>query len=250
MASKPISAALFKLVFLAGLLLLSLSCRMTEPSAQESPIICITFDDGSSTVYTNALPLLQNYGYSATVFINSGTINTGNNMSVSQLQSLKQQYGWEVGGHSLNHEHLGQLNLEAAASSISRDFQNLTAWDLNPKSFALPYGECPHEYYPLITAYYSIIRGSSDFPLIQPIDPLNLSYTSYQSSWDVSQISARITRGIIDHEDLIILGFHTVHPDVSISGINCSPQTFSMILDFIHSRGLRVMTISQAISSL
>lgn len=230
--------------------LLMISCRAFEPDGQDSPIICITFDDGSATVYEQALPLLQDYGFPATVYVNTGTISTPDHLSVSQLQALKNDNGWEVGGHSLNHEHMSLLNLEEASNSIGHDYQNLVDWGLDPVSFALPYGECPHEYYPLITSYYDIIRGSSDFPLIHPIDPLYLSYTSYQSSWGANKVSARITRGIVDQEDLIILGFHSMSPNAGVSGINCDPQTFSEILSFIRARSLRVMTVSDAIRSL
>ena len=226
-----------------------ISCRLTETINQESPIICFSFDDGSDTVFHNALPLLRQYHYPATVYVNSGRIGSPNHLSVSQLQAIKEE-GWELGGHSLNHEHLSQLSYEQASQAIAADYQNLVDWGLNPRSFALPYGECPHEYYPIITRYYDIIRGSSDFPLQSPIDPLRLSYTSFQSDWDITQISARITQGIINHEDLIILGFHTIDPDNTISGINCDPQTFSQIISYIESRDIRVMTVSQALAAL
>lgn len=248
MEFKPAYIAPFKLLaLLFGLF--SLSCRFTGTGAQESPIICISFDDGSATVFNNAYPLLIEKSFPATVYVNTGRIGKADYMTVSQLQSLRGA-GWEVGGHSLNHEHLGDLSYAEAAETIAQDYYNLQGWGLDPRSFALPYGECPHEYYPLITEFYQIIRSSSDFPLHSPIDPLRLSYTSFQSSWGLSQISARITRGIIDHEDLIILGFHSLYSEDSVSNINCDPQTFAMIIAYLESRDLRVMTISQAIQTL
>ena len=68
------------------------------------PVI-LTFDDGSETVYSTALPLMQRYGFTGTSFIVYNYIGILRYMSADEIKVLY-SVGWEIGSHSLSHTDL------------------------------------------------------------------------------------------------------------------------------------------------
>jgi peptidoglycan/xylan/chitin deacetylase (PgdA/CDA1 family) len=90
---------------------------------------CLTFDDGYEDFYLNALPLLQQYGASATVFVVTDYIGSTNRwdavyglppiplLSRSQILDLDSQ-GVEMGSHTLSHRRLTSLRPEERAREI------------------------------------------------------------------------------------------------------------------------------------
>jgi peptidoglycan/xylan/chitin deacetylase (PgdA/CDA1 family) len=65
--------------------------------------VIITLDDGYSSIYEIAYPILKKYGFTATLFIYTDFI--GNSKSAMTWDELKQMKadGFEVGSHSLSH---------------------------------------------------------------------------------------------------------------------------------------------------
>ena len=68
------------------------------------PII-LTFDDGSETTYTNALPIMQKYDFIGTSYIVYNYVGIRNYMNADQIRSLYAS-GWEIGSHGLSHTDL------------------------------------------------------------------------------------------------------------------------------------------------
>jgi peptidoglycan/xylan/chitin deacetylase (PgdA/CDA1 family) len=68
------------------------------------PVI-ITFDDGSETIYTNALPIMQKYNFTGTAYIVYNYLGTQHYMNPDQIRGLYAS-GWEIGSHSLSHVDL------------------------------------------------------------------------------------------------------------------------------------------------
>ncbi len=71
------------------------------------PII-ITFDDGDASVYMNAFPIMQKYGFTGVAYIVYYYMNTDGYMTSEQLKQLAAA-GWEIGSHSLTHKNLQQF---------------------------------------------------------------------------------------------------------------------------------------------
>ena len=68
------------------------------------PII-LTFDDGSETTYTTALPIMQRYDFTGTSYIVYNYVGILNYMNVDQIHALYAS-GWEIGSHGLSHTDL------------------------------------------------------------------------------------------------------------------------------------------------
>lgn len=76
------------------------------------PII-ITFDDANLDNYTNAFPIMQEYGFTGVLYVPYAYVGTPNYLNVDQIHEMAAA-GWEVGSHSFNHL-TNFLSLEPAA---------------------------------------------------------------------------------------------------------------------------------------
>lgn len=101
--------------------------------------ILITFDDGSETVYNNALPVMQNYGFTGTVYIVHNFIGAGLHMDRNQIRELH-NLGWEIGSHGVNHFDLTSRPGKQE-EEIVKSRQRLESYlDVPVLSFAYPFG--------------------------------------------------------------------------------------------------------------
>jgi peptidoglycan/xylan/chitin deacetylase (PgdA/CDA1 family) len=115
-------------------------------------VAVITFDDGFRNVYENALPVLQEHGFTATNFFVANQVGGRNEwdipigiapapcMSPEQLREWA-ALGHEVGAHTLDHVHLPDVSLDEARRQISQSqvvLQDILGAPVT--SFAYPYG--------------------------------------------------------------------------------------------------------------
>jgi len=123
-----------------------------ELNLPRKPII-ITFDDAYLDVYTNAFPILQEFGMKAVVFalgnreIKENTwdrplgLPTAPLLSDQELVELHTA-GFEIGAHSMNHTRLTTLSEDKAWEEISRSRMVLEIIINSPvRSFSYPYGD-------------------------------------------------------------------------------------------------------------
>ena len=64
--------------------------------------LALQFDDGWHSWVTEIAPLVKDHGGVATVFVNNKYIADGR-ITLDELRSLQNDYGWEVGTHTANH---------------------------------------------------------------------------------------------------------------------------------------------------
>jgi len=77
--------------------------RDREPLPPQ-PIV-ISMDDGYRTVYTAARPLLQKYGFTASLFVQSGRAENSGFLSWEHMRVLRDE-GYYLGSHSIDHPDL------------------------------------------------------------------------------------------------------------------------------------------------
>lgn len=71
--------------------------------------IAITFDDGYVDNYTNAYPVLKEFGFKATIFVITCTVDKDSSyLTSSQLKELESN-GIQIEGHTVNHDELSKL---------------------------------------------------------------------------------------------------------------------------------------------
>ncbi|HRI22099.1 MAG TPA: polysaccharide deacetylase family protein [Panacibacter sp.] len=105
----------------------------------EKPVM-LTFDDGTGSQYSNALPLLNKANYKAVFFIMTVTLNHNGYMSNNQIKTLAQQ-GHIIGCHTWDHHRVTEFKEQDWDKQILKpavQLQNITGRPV--KYFAYPYG--------------------------------------------------------------------------------------------------------------
>lgn len=103
--------------------------------------VLLTFDDESLAFYTETFPLLQKYGFLATVFVVVDRIDQPGLMNWQQLRQLQAE-GIEVGSHSLSHRPLTGLSITEVVQEAARSRAVLSQELGKPvRSFAYPHGD-------------------------------------------------------------------------------------------------------------
>jgi peptidoglycan/xylan/chitin deacetylase (PgdA/CDA1 family) len=101
----------------------------------------ITIDDGHLDGLTNALPILQRFGFVATYFVVMGRITDPGFLSASDLRVLAGA-GMEIADHTMNHVDVGRLHGPALAYQVAAAAEAIKRiTGRAPATFAYPSGE-------------------------------------------------------------------------------------------------------------
>ncbi len=123
----------------------------TEPALPLQPVI-LTFDDGFADFYTEALPVLNQYGFPATLYIPTSFVGAANRWLKRNGEAARPMLDWdqlaeisdsgiECGAHSHTHPQLDTLRETCARDEIIR-CKTILEEKLGREvaSFAYPYG--------------------------------------------------------------------------------------------------------------
>lgn len=102
--------------------------------------IVITFDDGHESNYTLALPILQEFGFTAEFYITTGWLDTEKYLKQSQVTALHQA-GMSIGSHSVTHSYLNNLSTDEVFAELDasrKDLSRLVGHDIH--GFSAPGG--------------------------------------------------------------------------------------------------------------
>lgn len=129
--------------------------RLANPSLNTRGSVVITFDDGYRNIYTDAFPILEHYGFTASVFLPTAHIGEGNLefkgkscLSWGEVREL-QRHGISFGSHTVSHPQLYDLNAAAIREEITVSKQTIEQkLGCVAESFAYPYAfpETDHEF--------------------------------------------------------------------------------------------------------
>lgn len=129
--------------------------------------VVMTFDDALLNVYERALPVLQRFGFTATVYVITDFVGTSNQwesppgglgrqqtMEWDQLHSLVEA-GWEIGAHTRTHPSLRLLGEDELKNEISGSRSHLEQrLGIHVTSFAYPYGLVDDRSQTIVRAQY------------------------------------------------------------------------------------------------
>jgi peptidoglycan/xylan/chitin deacetylase (PgdA/CDA1 family) len=160
------------------------SIRQRKPFPDRA--LVVTFDDGFHTVFTDAFPVLQRYGMSATVFLTVGaadgdpttarlpTLDGRPMLSWPEIREM-QQAGIEFGAHTLTHPDLTRLSAHDSAREMSASKDRIeNALGAPVTSFAYPFGRYDARSHQLAEQYFSCACADTLGLLSRRSDPYAL----------------------------------------------------------------------------
>lgn len=104
----------------------------------KSKSVLITFDDGYEDFYSDAFPILRNFGYKATVFLPTGLMDNPGYLAWNQIISIDGSILFA--NHTWSHKNVG-VSESTMQYEISTADTQLSDRSLNsPKVFSYPYG--------------------------------------------------------------------------------------------------------------
>ena len=104
--------------------------------------IIFTFDDTWKSQYATVLPILRQYGFGATFFINSAWVGKEPFLTWDNVRAIAGMPNMEIGGHSRTHAHFLGNSETDIGKEIAEDKQYIEKEISKPLgAFAYPYGE-------------------------------------------------------------------------------------------------------------
>jgi peptidoglycan/xylan/chitin deacetylase (PgdA/CDA1 family) len=112
------------------------AARLRNSISLPPSTIAITFDDGYQGILDHALPVLQRYSFTATVFVVTGYVGRANTWDVNPGWRTFPHLSWEglshlrdagveVGSHTVSHRDLTTLSCDQAAEEIESSREEL-----------------------------------------------------------------------------------------------------------------------------
>lgn len=225
------------------------------------PRVSFTFDDGLASTLL-AAQTLEQYDYAGTAYITTdcvGVTSPTNNcipdwpysyLTWPQISQLQDQYGWEIGSHSVTHPHFPELTQAQARDEMVNSYNALKARGFEPTAFAYPYGEYSDISQVEASKVYSSIRrfqddGSNVYPyddnmlMIRAIQRNNgeLNGTNQQiDDADFARVKGYIDEAVANNQWLVLV-FHEITPNASTSWADYeyTPEGLGRIAQYIQT---------------
>lgn len=226
-------------------------------AASPSAVISLTFDDGVEDQYTNALPILQQYGMHGTFYIISGYVGVNSAyMTLPQVQAIYNA-GNEIAGHTVLHPYLTQLTTDEATREICQGRDTLLNWGFPVTDFAYPYSDY-NSAVEGIVQQCGFNSGRLDEDLkgpfscgdcdpaesIPPADPYAIrTPDSVQTNWTLASLKSVVTQAEKAGGWMPLVFHHVCDNNCDLYSVSTS--TFSAFLAWLQTQNVSVQTVNQ-----
>ncbi len=217
-----------------------------NPSAQAK--VSFTFDDGYKSALTKAAPVLNEFGFKGTEYvITNYASNTSrvNYMRWNEIQQLQNQYGWEIGSHTVSHPLMTTVTDQEKERQVRDSKAALTANGINATSFATPYGDYNNSVISIAAKYYASHRGFWDTGYnAWPNNDYLIRDQQVQSGVTVNQVKAYIDQAKANGQWLVLV-FHNIKdtPSTNPQDYEYGTQQLREVAAYVKSLSLPVVKV-------
>ncbi len=241
-------------------------------SPQPSAKVSFTFDDNLTSADTQAAPTLAKYGYTGTDYVITGCVgmtsvpNTcranpdASYMTWSQIAQLHNQYGWEIGAHTVNHYCLAstgdgsdcqtfQLTPAQVSQELTQSKADLAAHGYDATDMATPYGDYNNDSLAQIAKSYASQRGFADIGYNNwPNSDYYLKEQQVQGGVDVATVQSYVDSAIANKQWLVLV-FHDIKTRASRKSGDYEYSTANLdkIAAYIKSKNVPVVNVSDGL---
>lgn len=228
--------------------------QRAESNIPESgPMIAFTFDDGWRSVYDNALPMLAERGYVATNYITTNFIDSWDvpegYISAHHVAEFDNA-GWEIGGHSLEHEDMAKMPAWQVEENIVQPQERLRELSTQDvMAFSTPFGsyndtvirfaEVNH------TTHVNAFSPARGVNTLENFDMFNIHRIDTQIA-TVEEVCTTVAN--LGEDEFYVIIFHRI--DDSGADYSLTPKRLGAILDCVGASQTQVVTISDGAESM
>lgn len=208
--------------------------------------VSFTFDDGFASAYNKAAPALAQYGFVGTSYVTSSFIAKRNYMTWDQVKKLQDTYGWEIGGHSVNHPLLTSLTPEQIKNEVVVNKQDLTSRGINARSFATPFGDYDNRVVAEIARNYETHRTFHDLAYnLSPYSEYRVQVQQVQTGVSTSTVKGYIDSALQSGRWLVLV-FHDIkdNPSRNKSSYEYATKDLKTVASYVKSKGIPVARVS------
>jgi hypothetical protein len=231
-----------------------------------SGVITVSFDDSYASVYDLARPKMDALGFSGTMFNIAEAIgSSGVYLTTTQMRSMQDFSGWEMGGHAYGTAAHAARYTTMTEQAVDDDFRKLRSWmvthGFTSEHFAYPGGQfgnttdgAPVDR--IAARYFTSARSiiSENVESFPPAMPQRLkAVTGINDGSGIGGVtvsSLTATGGKLDrclnNGDWLNLCLHKIVTGTPADSTEVSQTGFNTLMDAINSRGIPVITVSDA----
>ncbi len=225
------------------------SLTLVEKSSEG--ILTFTFDDAPVTQYTNAVPILAKYNFSATTYVPTDFIgNIDGKLNLEQLKEMEYTYGWDVSAHSLSHFDLARKGFDTRIENEivkSKQFLIDNGFSKGVEHFAYPFGTFDYDYtMELVKEHYKSSRGvRGNIETLPPADDYRLRVFYVFNHTNPDHVLNRVDQAIENGDWIILVNHGIVDSNADLLHGKYLKSKFEKIVDGVYNSGIKVMTVSE-----
>ncbi|MCW3999913.1 MAG: polysaccharide deacetylase family protein [Candidatus Bathyarchaeota archaeon] len=212
----------------------------TIPSADEK-VVCVVFDDGWKS-QLDAVPILQNYGFTATFAIVTSYTSYPDYMSWSDIANIARG-GMDIASHSVTHCDLSKVSAEQLTRELAGSQQTLRSRGYAADILVYPYGGASENQTVRdeVTKYYLAARGTVEgkFNLASPD---RYSIASYDVYHDVDMEDFQRYLEGTGGASVTVLYYHQISDGTQDTAVSLA--TFKTQMQYLHDNGYRAESLS------
>ena len=218
------------------------------PAAVTTGRISLNFDDGYTSAYVNAVPILERAGFHATFYIITRSVGVRGYMTQAEITGLAGR-GHEIGAHTRTHPHMALLDVPQIRDEVIGCRQDLAAMGFpDVQTLAYPFGEYTG---PIVSitqeAGFQAARSVDNGTNVAGVNRLTLKANPIGASESLPAV-----QHMIDAADTpgnwVILVFHRIDEDGN--SISIRHELFTDIVDYISQKHLPVVTMQEGLRAL
>lgn len=219
-----------------------------QPVGFSRPLLTLTFDDGHEVNATNALPLLNQYGFKTTQCFATTFIEGQSKQVINGVLAFKNS-GHETCSHSVTHPFLTRLSTTQVNYELSHSKSYLEKLIGQPvTNFASPYGDYNPQVITEIKKYYASHRSTDEgYNSVDNFSAYNLRVQNILDTTTANQVADWVARAKADNTWLILV-YHAIAPNPG--PYDTTPTLFAAQLKRIADSGITVKTTRDALSEI
>ena len=207
--------------------------------------ITFRFDDGWATQFTAGKPVLDTYNFKASYFIIPDFVGTTGYMTLSQIQTLRNNGSDICAHHQTDYTTMSVPQLEKVLQN-TKDYLYSNGFHRGTDFVAYPNGGFNETIAPTIRKFFKagLLVTSTGHETMPPGDRYRLRIYNVTSSVAPATLTAAIDTAVTNKEWLILM-FHKIVASGATGTVEYNKADLQTVVDYCNTKPIAVKTMSE-----